>query len=364
MADLAGIRVALVLATSTGGIGRHVRSLAAGLQDHGAKVSVCGPAGTETSFGFTGTGARFVPVEIGTAPRPLADARAVRRLAGELRGAGLVHAHGLRAGLLAGLAVRPRVPYVVTWHNAVLAAGVRRRVVTLLEAAVARRATVTLAVSTDLVARARAVGGRDVRLLAVPAPPLPPAGDAAMIRTELGATDRPLVLAVGRLHRQKDFPTLLEAGRQLARRHPPPVVAIAGDGPARAELAASIAAGGTGVRLLGHRSDVATLLAAADVVVLPSRWEGSPLAAQEALAAGRPLVASAVGGVPDLVGDGAVLVPSGDPTALAVAVSALLDDPVAAAAVAGRGVARAATWVDEVGTVAAVARIYEALCGR
>jgi len=362
--DLAGIRVALVLATSTGGVGRHVRSLAAGLPAHGAEVTVCGPAGTEASFGFTGTGARFVPVEIGSAPRPVADARAVRRLAAELRGAGVVHAHGLRAGLFAGLVVRPRTPYLVTWHNAVLAAGMRRRVVTLLEAAVARRATVTLAVSADLVDRARAVGGRDVRLLAVPAAPLPPAGSAAQVRTELGATDRPLVLAVGRLHPQKDFRTLVEAGRQLSRRGPPPVVAIAGDGPARAELAAVIAAGGTGVRLLGHRSDVSTLLAAADVVVLPSRWEGSPLAAQEAMAAGRPLVASAVGGVPSLVGDGAVLVPPADPAALAVAVSALLDDPAAAAAVARRGAARAATWADETGTVAAVAGIYQALCGR
>lgn len=364
MGDLAGIRVALVLATSTGGVGRHVRSLAAGLPAHGAEVAVCGPAATEAAFSFADAGARFVPVEIPTGPRPVADARAVRRLTAELRGAGVVHAHGLRAGLLAGFALPRRTPYVVTWHNAILAAGVRRRMAALLETAVARRATVTLAVSADLVDRARAAGGRDVRLLAVPAAPLPPAGSAARVRTELGATDRPLVLAVGRLHPQKGFPTLLEAAGQLARRRPPPVVAIAGDGPARAELAASIAAGGTGVRLLGHRSDVAALLAAADVVVLPSRWEGSPLAAQEALAAGRPLVATAVGGVPDLVGDGAVLVPSGDPASLAVAVSVLLDDPAAAAAVAARGVARAASWADEASTVAAVAQIYEALCGR
>lgn len=363
MADLAGMRIGLVLATSTGGVGRHVRSLAAGLPAHGAEVTVCGPAATEESFGFAAVGARFVPVEIGTDPRPVADLGALRRLRVALRAAGVVHAHGLRAGLLAGLAVR-RTPYVVTWHNAVLGGGVRRRAVGLLETAVARRATVTLAVSTDLVDRVRGLGGRDVRLLPVPAPRLPGGGGAAEVRAELGANDRPLVLAVGRLHRQKGFPTLLEAARGWAGRQPPPVVAIAGEGPAREELAASIAASGAAVRLLGHRADVSDLLAAADVVVLPSRWEGSPLAAQEALAAGRPLVASSVGGVPDLVGDGAVLVPAGDPDALATAVCRLLDDPAEAAALAARGVARAATWADEATTVATVAAVYAELRGR
>jgi len=365
MADLSGLRVSLVLATSTGGVGRHVRSLAAGLPAYGAEVTVCGPAATGEMFALPETGARFVPVQIGTSPRPVADAAAVRRLAAGLYRADVVHAHGLRAGLLAGLAARPRTPYVVSWHNALLGTGVRRRAMVVLELLVARRATVTLAVSADLVDRVRALGGRDARLLPVPAPPLDPSTQpVAQVRGELGAADRPLVLAVGRLHSQKGFPTLIEAASRWADRAPPPLVAIAGEGPAREELAASIAAGGNAVRLLGHRSDVASLLAAADVVVLPSRWEGSPLAAQEALSAGRPLVACAVGGVPDLVGDGAVLVPAGDPAALAAAVSRLLDDPAAAATLAARGVARASAWADEPATVASLAGIYAELCGR
>ncbi len=94
------------------------------------------------------------------------------------------------------------------------------------------------------------------------------------------------------------------------------------------------------VRFLGPRRDVPALLGAADVVVVPSTWEGQPLIVQEALRAGRPLVATRVGGIADLTGeDGAVLVPPGDPVALAAAVTRILDDPEAAArlAAAARG---------------------------
>ncbi len=364
VADLAGKRVALVLATSTGGVGRHVRTLAAGLPAHGVRVRVLGPAATEDLFGFTGAGAEFVAVEIGSRPGPRAVG-ALRRLQSGLCDTDVVHAHGLRAGLLAGVAVSRRAPYVVTRHNAVLGGGPRRRLVTPLEVAVARRACVTLAVSADLADRVRQVGGRDVRVLAVPAPRLPSGvAAAAGVRADLGAGERPLVLAVGRLHAQKGFDTLVAAAGRWARRTPPPVVAIAGEGPDRPRLAALVAANGSDVRLLGYRADVSGLLAAADVVVLPSQWEGSPLAAQEALAAGRPLVATAVGGVPDLVGDGAVLVAPDDPAALAAAVAVLLDDPAAGVALAARGVARAATWPDEAATAAAAARVYAELLGR
>ena len=79
--------------------------------------------------------------------------------------------------------------------------------------------------------------------------------------------------------------------------------------------------------LLGHRTDVADLLAAADLAVVTSDWEARQLFAQEALRAGVPLVATAVGGLPELVGDAAVLVPPGDVDALDAAVRRLLDDP-------------------------------------
>lgn len=112
------------------------------------------------------------------------------------------------------------------------------------------------------------------------------------------------------------------------------------------------------MRLLGARDDIAELLGAADLVVVPSRWEGSPLVVQEALRAGRPVVASAVGGIAEMVGDGAVLVAPEDPAALAAAVRDLLDGPAEAARLGERGRARAATWPTEHDTIALIAGIY------
>ncbi|MDX6199977.1 MAG: hypothetical protein QOJ79_3128 [Actinomycetota bacterium] len=334
-ARLDGRRVLLVLATSTGGVGRHVRSLADGLTARGADVVVAGPASTQRLFGF----ASYAGVEIGERPHPVRDAAAVvglRRLAAE---ADVVHAHGLRAGALAPVTR----PLVVSWHNALLT---ESRLGRLLQRHAARRATVTLAASDDLARDALAAGGRDVRVCAVAAPELRPTG----ADPGLG---RPLVLAVGRLHPQKGYDVLVEALPLLGDA----VVAVAGDGPQRAELEASAPQ----VRWLGRRDDVADLYAAADVVVLPSIWEARSLTAQEALRAGRPLVAADVGAIAALVGDGAVLVPPGDAVALGTAVRRLLDDPDEARAIAARGAAVAAGWPTEADTVAQVAAVYAEL---
>jgi len=338
-------RVLLVLATSTGGVGRHVRSLAAGLAARGVAVTVAGPASTQDLFGF----ASHETVEIGSRPSPLRDARAVLRLRQLARTVDVVHAHGLRAGSLAAAAGPGRrtgesaQPLIVTWHNEASGPGGR-----LLQRYLARRTDITLAASAGLAGTARVSGGRDVRLSPVAAPALTATGRDPGL-------GHPLVLAVGRLHPQKGYDTLLAALPALGDC----AVAVAGDGPLRGELAAAAPQ----VRWLGAREDVADLLAAADVVVLPSWWEARSLTAQEALRAGRPLVASAVGGTPELVRDGAVLVRPGDPVALGRAVRALLDDPVAARALGARGRAVAAGWPDEQDTVRQVVAVYAELIG-
>lgn len=345
---MGGLKVALVLATSAGGVGRHVRSVAAGLRARGADVTVLGPAAADALFGFAAAGAAFVPVEIADRPHPVADARAVARLRRLTRDADVVHAHGLRAGGLAALA-RPRVlpgrlrsragrpPLVVTLHNAAIAGGLTGAAYGTLERIVARGAAEVLAVSPDLEARMRALGARSVRQALVPAPPgeYPPAPEAAgRIRADLGADGRPLVVAAVRLAEQKGLPTLLDAAASWSRRTPPPLVAIAGEGPLEAGLRARIDAEGLPVRLLGRRDDVPELLAAADVAVLPSVWEGQPLVVQEILRAGRPLVATRVGGVPGMVGEAALLVQPGDAAALGDAVARVLDEPELAARLA------------------------------
>jgi glycosyltransferase involved in cell wall biosynthesis len=112
------------------------------------------------------------------------------------------------------------------------------------------------------------------------------------------------------------------------------------------------------VFLLGHRDDVPDLLAGADLAVVTSDWEARQLFAQEAMRSGVPLIATAVGGLPGLVGDAAVLIPPHDVDALDAAVRDLLADPALRADYAARGPKRAATWPTEEDTVADVRAAY------
>jgi glycosyltransferase involved in cell wall biosynthesis len=172
----------------------------------------------------------------------------------------------------------------------------------------------------------------------------------------LGGAAGPLVMAVGNLLPSKGHVHLIEAARLLATCFPGLRVAIVGR-PEEAEpmVRAAIAENGLEgrVTLLGQRRDVAALLAAADLFTLPSLWEGLPLALLEAMAAGRPVVATAVGGVPYVLKDGETgrLVAPGDVPGLAAAMGDLLDDPAEARrlALAGqahvRAVYGAPAWV-------------------
>ncbi|MGH3734730.1 MAG: glycosyltransferase family 4 protein [Micromonosporaceae bacterium] len=360
------VRVALVLATSTGGVGTHVVSLTTGLVAAGHDVTVCGPAETQRRFDFTGAGARFAPVEIPAGPDPVRDTTAVTRLRRVLRALrpDVVHAHGLRAGLVSGLARPGGVPLVVTWHNLMLAQGLKRRVYAALERLVARTADVTLCASEDLIGRVLRLGGTDVRLGAVAAPVLAaPTRTAAEVRDELEAGQRPLLLSVARLNPQKSLDVLIGAAARWRHREPAPLVLVAGSGPSESQLRELIDQTAAPVRLLGHRTDVADLLHACDLAVVTSQWEARQLFAQEALTAGRPLVATAVGGIPGLVGDAAVLVPAGDVDALDTAVGKLLDNPDSRADLAVRARARAAEWPSEADTVEQVEAVYRELTG-
>lgn len=360
------MRVSIVLSTSTGGVGTHVRSLVVRLPKLGVEPHVVAPLSTGDSFGFgTVEMTDFTPVEISAAAR-LRDVTAVRRLRAAVNGAHVVHAHGFRAASLVALALgrrrRQRTPLVVTWHNAVLSGGARRALLANMERLVARRADVTLAASSDLVQRARALGATDARLAPVAAPAMrPPQRSRDEVRTELGAGERPVVLAVGRLAPQKDYDTLLAAAAHWGGRQPPPLVAVAGDGPELDRLRAAADNSRADVRFLGRRDDVPDLLAAADVYVITSFWEARALVVQEAMRAAVPVVATAVGGLPELVGDDGILVPAGDAEAVSDAVAVLLDDPVRRADLAERGRRRASGWPDEDATAAEVAAVYAEL---
>jgi glycosyltransferase involved in cell wall biosynthesis len=346
------VRIGQVLTASTGGIGRHVASVVFRLVQRGHRVRVFCPSVTASTHELARTGADI---------RPLAD------LVGSgLRGAEVVHAHGYKAGALAWPPARVvRSPLVVSWHNAVLpdhpSAGRAR----LLQRLVARGADLTLGASDDLVAEARRLGARQARLLPVAAPPVPTARmsrEEARAALGLGPADI-LVLTVARLAPQKNLGLVLEVASTL-RDHGGLRFAVAGEGPERTALAARIAAERLPVTLLGHREDLGSLLAAADLALLTSTWEARALVAQEALLAGLPLVSTAVGGVPDLVGEAAILIPPGDCVAAAKAVRLLADDPAERVRRAEAGRRQAATWPTEDDVVedllTAYARLAEA----
>jgi glycosyltransferase involved in cell wall biosynthesis len=376
------VKLALVLGTSTGGTARHVRMLAAGCAARGLRVEVFGPAQAERDFGFGGAvgdpvagRVEFTAVDIADRPRVAGDLRAIARLRRLLQAwrPDVAHAHGLRAGALTAIAVafiRPTVhdakpALIVTVHNAPPAGGTASAIYRILELIVARNADSVLCVSADLEDRMRAAGARRVGHAVVPAPVASPAPDVSAethtaVRAEFGAAaGQAIVLAVGRLAGQKGFGLLLDAATRWRSRQPEPLLVIAGEGPLAGELEARATSLGLTVRFIGHRSDVPALLAAADVFVLPSTWEGQALILQEALRAVVPIVATRVGGNPEVAGeDAAILVPPGDAQALADAVRAVLGDPALAARLRKAAAARAHDLPDEDAAVAAALAEY------
>ncbi|MDQ3957351.1 MAG: glycosyltransferase family 4 protein [Actinomycetota bacterium] len=322
-------RVLQVLGRSAGGIARHVAQVTEQLDGDGFAVDIAGPPD--------------LPVQM---PKPLHDVsipngpvaghrRAVTRLRAIVsRGRyDVVHAHGLRAGIDSALASRGGPPVLLTVHNLV-----HRDVAGRLKAPVYRRAEGlavrltdhTFAVSDDIARHLRRLSaGRDkveVLYLGIGDPPAVSRAPSE-VRRELGVAENDgLIVTASRLAPQKALHVMLDALARLER----VVLAVLGTGPLESELRTRAAAAGVGdrVRWLGFRADAVDYVAAADAFCLSSVWEGVPLAAQEAILLGVPVVATAVGGMPELVEDGVTgrLVPPGDAAALAGAMERVLAD--------------------------------------
>jgi glycosyltransferase involved in cell wall biosynthesis len=164
------------------------------------------------------------------------------------------------------------------------------------------------------------------------------------MRVRLGLGAGPLVLGIGRLVEQKDWPVFIAAAGQLAG----PSFAVAGDGPLRSELHELAARSGGRVRFLGLVDDMAALVGLCACMVSTSYWEGLPLALLEALSLGVPAVATAVDGITDLVpADAALLVPPGDAAAVSMAVSRILRCPQLAGELRQRSKAASVAWQPE-----------------
>ena len=290
----------------------------------------------------------------------LADARAIHTLTRLMRASrpDVVHTHTTTAGGLGRIAARrAKVPVTVhTFHGHVLSgylSGPQTRALTVAERALAKRTDALVSVSTRVRDELLALGiGRPEQWRVVPLgleldELLGGPAERSASRASLGLPpEAPLVGIIGRLAAIKDHGTFLAMAARLAAARPDVSFVIAGDGSLRGALEAEAKSLlGNRIRFLGWATDLPVLYGALDVVVLTSRNEGTPVALIEAGAAGRPVVATDVGGVAEVVRDGAsgFVVPPGDAAALAARVGTLLDDPAAARAMglAGREWVRA-----------------------
>ncbi|GAA2895308.1 glycosyltransferase [Streptosporangium fragile] len=277
-------------------------------------------------------------------PRPRAaaeNARAFARLVGLLRRLrpDVLHAF-LREGYVLGApaARLAGVPVTVAGRRNQSRLERRRRWLRPLEGALNLIVDHVAVNAAALAEDAHTADGVPTRKLSViynglPAPAFDP------VEPEQVDTAFPVVVCVARLSPEKGHRVLVEAAADLARRGRPCTFVLVGDGPERGRLEGRVDASGADVRFAGVRGDVRGFLARADVVVLPSLSEGLSNAVMEAMAAGRPVVATAVGGTAELLGDRGILVPAADPQALADGIARLLDDPVLAASLADAALA-------------------------
>ncbi|MEU1477038.1 glycosyltransferase [Streptomyces sp. NPDC005760] len=317
-----------------GGVARVVTDLVRAQLAAGLHVTVACPQGPLTT-GLRDLGADVRRWEATRSPGPalVGEVRRLARVIEEVR-PDLVHAHSAKAGLAGRIAVRGRIPTVFQPHawsfeavggvTAALALGWERRAAcwsartvcvseaerrTGLRAGIAGRwSVIPNGIDTD---RFRPAAADTVRARLLPG--VDPAA--------------PLVVCVGRLCRQKGQDVLLRAWDAVLRRVPDARLVLVGDGPERDVLRARAP---ESVRFAGAVADAVPWYRAADLVVLPSRWEGMALAPLEAMACGRPVVMTDVDGARESLPPALAsrcLVPPQNPAALADAVAALLLDP-------------------------------------
>lgn len=281
----------------------------------------------------------------------------------------LVHLHSGRATWLGGIAGwRAAVPAVSTRR---MDRRVRRGLRTRFLYATALCRTVAI---SEAVARCLSEGGvPDAMIRVVPSAVDPerlhPQRTREAVRAELGhVADEDCLVAVASLHQRKGLDVLVKALARLTRAGHRPRLSIAGEGPRHASLEAQAAECGLAdrVNFLGRRHDVADLLAACDVFVLPARQEGLGVAALEAMAMGRPVVASRVGGLGEAVQHevNGLLVPPDDPEALAGALERLLADPELARRLGAAGPERIRERYSAEAMVEGYERVYAEILGR
>jgi glycosyltransferase involved in cell wall biosynthesis len=317
-----------------GGVPAVVAAFVAHQARSGRRVVVASSAKGPLPERVRAAGAEHVAWEATRAPGPrtAAETLSLRRIVRDVA-PDLVHLHSAKAGLAGRLAVRGSLPTVFQPHmwSFQAATGPVHVGAVLWERWATRWSDVIVCVSDAERALGEGKGVR-ARVEVVPngvdlrrfAPQ-----ERAAARARLGLDAGPLALCVGRITEEKGQDLLVGVWDRVRARVDGAALALVGSGPAEDALRAQA---GTGVVLAGHRDDVPDWLAAADVVVVPSRWEGMSLVMLEAMAAGRPVVSTDVPGAREALRDGGGAVVPIDAAALADAIAQRLSDPALAGA--------------------------------
>lgn len=362
-AERAGaLRVLLVVdSLDGGGAERHVVDLAVALRNRGHDVTVACSVGGVLA-GALGDARVPLCALVGRLVKRRVSPVFALRLRRLVRSGAydLVHAHIYASAAAAALATAGTgVPLVVTEHTE---APWRRRRSRAVSRWLYGRATRIVAVSTAISRLlASGYGVRRDRLSVVTPAVLPlPAPPSARRGGQL-------VGLAGRLQASKGVDVFLRAAAQVRGLVPTARFVVVGDGPLRGELECLAAQLGMAdhVDFLGFRDDARSVIASLDVLVVPSRTDGAPLVVFEAMAAGVPVLASAVGGIPDQIRhdvDG-LLVPSGDPAAVAGALAGLLTDSERAVRLGAAGLRRAAEFTHD-SMVETLETVYRSALGR
>ncbi|MFD7100051.1 glycosyltransferase [Streptomyces xanthophaeus] len=366
-----------------GGVARVVVDLVRAQSAAGLRTVVGCPRGGVLADAARDAGAEVLTWRAGRAPGPAlpAEVLGARRLVRRVR-PDLLHTHSAKAGLAGRLAVRGALPTVFQPHAWSFDAvgGATAALALRWERYGARWADRVLCVS-EAERRAGETEGITARWSVVrngvdldhfrPGAPDPDqdkaAARAALPLPEGFPGEGPLTVCVGRLCPQKGQDVLLRAWPEVVGAVPGARLALVGDGPDTERLRRTAALSGTGVHFAGAAADIRPWLRAADLVVLPSRWEGMALAPLEAMACGRPVLVSDVSGARESLppGQGRLcLVPPEDPTALAKALGRLLTEPRLLAELGEQARQHARTDFDVRRTTDAVTGLYHELLGR
>ena len=375
------LRILQVLRPATGGMLGHVELLLSGLNEKGHDIIVACPVEEKSLHCLKAAGVfKMQPLDTGDDLRPWLDSLTIGKFARFLDANpfDIIHAHGAKAGLITRLALhlgrRQRSPVIVSYHNEISPPSrqgykrqVRRHAERLLKKDTAHFIAVSPSIQRELIEE---IGCPPQKVSFIPNGIYINGAEQTKLPIQAWSDwpeDVFIVSTVARLTWEKGVDVLLEGFARAVKVEPRLRLVIVGDGPQGVWLRERIAAEGLGdqVRLLGYVENARSLLGAFDAFALPSRTEGWPLSIMEAMAAGLPVVASGVGGIPELVlgGQCGILVEPGEVNQLKDALVDLARDPIKARKLGQKAALHARKHFSAQIMVDRVHGVYQAIIG-